>query len=144
MYDFAQNYRITHRVETIWILTFICLPRSYFSFSTKIVSLKVAYFLKMNQHTRFRGTALTGEGFVSTSEVSTSAFLWWLKIRDWKAFRCDNLQWHDLPAEFHKKSPNLSNVIGGYRRTNRYGHFIYLTFVFKGSRLKTKDVWYVS
>jgi hypothetical protein len=51
---------------------------------------------------KLNGPTLTGASFASTSEVWTSTILEWLKLRDWKEWRQDHSQWHDLPTEFRK------------------------------------------
>jgi hypothetical protein len=51
------------------ILNFNYLPCSHFLFSSKVVSFKVVYPLKIYQNTKFHGTVLTGASFTSTSKV---------------------------------------------------------------------------
>jgi hypothetical protein len=61
---------------------------------------------------------LIGAGFVSISEVRTSAILEPLKLRGKKLWRSGLLQRHDLRAEFHKNVPVGSEVISGEGRTD--------------------------
>jgi hypothetical protein len=80
--------------------------------------LKVVHPLNIYQHTKFHGPTFTGASFASTSEVSTSAILEWLKLPDYKLWLRDHLQWHVLPTEFRKNLQIRSKVTGGtYRQT---------------------------
>jgi hypothetical protein len=49
---------------------------------TKMILLKVVHPLKVYQHIKINGTTLTGANFVRTSEVSKSAVLEGLRLRD--------------------------------------------------------------
>jgi hypothetical protein len=82
---------------------------SYFLFfsPTKIVLLKFVHILKVHQNTKFNGDKLAGKSF-ATTEVRTSVFLEWLKLRD-RGY----LQWHYLTTGFHKNPPIVSKVYWG-------------------------------
>jgi hypothetical protein len=58
-------------------MNFNCQP-----FMAKELFLKVVHPLKIYKQMRFRGPALTGARFAATSDVSTSAILEWLSLRD--------------------------------------------------------------
>jgi hypothetical protein len=47
-----------------------------------MVSIKVVHLLKIYQHAKLCDPTFTGASFASTSEVSMSAILEWLKVQD--------------------------------------------------------------
>jgi hypothetical protein len=70
-----------------------------------MVWFKIVHTYKIYHRTKFRGFALAGASFASTSEVWTLAILECLRARDYP-------QRHNLPTEFHKNLLIGSQVIG--------------------------------
>jgi hypothetical protein len=80
---------------------------------------------------------MNSEGTVSTSELSTSAILEWLKLWDYKIWHRGNLQQHQ-PTKFHAKSANLFKSYwgGGCSHTDAGGYNP--AIMLNESRLKRK------
>jgi hypothetical protein len=87
-----------------------------------------------------------GESFTSTSEVSTSTILEWLKLHDYKLWCQGYIQWLDLLTEYHTNLPIGTKVHRGDTHRQE-GDLISLLFppFRKESRLKrAKNSWKVT
>jgi hypothetical protein len=82
-------------------------------FLTKIVELKVVHPLNVYQYTKFHGPTLNGASFASTSEVSTSTILEWLKIRDYKVGIEVTFNGMTSPLNFIKIYQLVQKLLGG-------------------------------
>jgi hypothetical protein len=79
-----------------------------------MVLLKVVYPLKIYQNTKFHGPTLSDASFASPQKfechfgmVAATALILWPR---------GNLQWHDLPTEFHKNLPIGSEVDFSFKK----------------------------
>jgi hypothetical protein len=99
-----------------------------FLFFTNVVLLKLVYPLKICQHTKFHGRALTGASFASTSEVTSRNFRV-VEAAGLKVWHRGRLRWHGLPNKFRKNVLIGSEVIG----VTQNGDLISHTFLFEES-----------